>query len=387
MTIRLHCSIAIDGDGVERPGPGMAPTAFRIWRAGLNQTDHGPTVFSARSAQALMREQELRGNLISFDIDHMSLDPRAPLENHAAVGWHRLGVRGPGDEPELWAEDCKFDAMIAEGMAADPPRWRYYSPAYDVTDDTHEVISYVNCAITNQPATWNVTQLATRAEQKGQKMAISKADMLAFIKRASESGGEDAGEICAAILAVLEEEPVKQDEPEDKEPVEQDEPKDEDKEPAKEARTDSRVISLLEALEADRKRISAERAAEKVAAERASLLASRTIANVEVRAWLASPKTPIEEVRAACKVLPPAEMPNPAAAVSVQATRGASQGSTRSVEPSVADAIDAKMGIRGAKPSIRREDKVHVLGALYGREGREEAKRILALREPGKDGV
>lgn len=396
---RRHDSISLvapEDDGIERAMPGGPPVAFRIWRAGVNMTDKGPTVFSERSAQLLLDEQAARGNPYSIDIDHMSLDPMAPIENHKAVGRHRLEVRN-GD---LWAVMVELAEMIRCGLACDPPEWMSFSPAYDLDKDTGEVISYLNTAITNNPATWNVTQLASMAVARGtEKMAISKADMLAFLKHASESGGESAAAVCAAILAVVDSanaaktagEAPAPDAPEpdgdEGKPSDGDGDAPEDKPEEESKKMDSRVLSLLTSLEADRRQIAAEREAEKVAVERKTLLASRKIANVDARKWLEDERTPIAEVRAACKVLPPAEVPNPAAAISVQATRGSAEGGKPRVEQSIADEIDMKMGIRSAKAAIRREDggRVHVLGALYGREGHEEAKRILAVDK--KEGV
>jgi hypothetical protein len=391
-------SLALPDDGIERAMPGGPPVAFRIWRFGENMTDHGMTLFSERSAALLMAEQAARGNPYSIDIDHMSLDPCAPLANHKAVGRHRLEVR-EGDG--LWAVMVELCEMIRSGLACDPPEWLSFSPAYDLDKDTGEVISYINTAITNNPATWNVTQLATRTGLLigDSTMALSKKDMVAAFEHMAKGEMDSASmsSFATAMLAVINSGGLKDVEPPPAEGAPEpdgdegkpsdgdgDAPADkpaEEEEAAK--KMDSRVLNLLTSLEADRRRIAAEREAEKVAAERKTLLASRKIANADARAWLESTSTPIEEVRAACKVLPPVEVPNLAAAISVQATRGSDQGGRSKVDPTIAADIDARMGIRSSKPSIRSEDggRVHVLGALYGREGHEEAKRILATKE------
>ncbi len=87
--------------------------------------------------------------------------------------------------------------------------------------------------------------------------------------------------------------------------------------------TDARVISLLESIEREH---AEERRAKQLAAEaeeRKTLIASRQIVNKAARAWLENPKTPIQSVRDACRVLPPAQVPNLAADVTTGATRGA----------------------------------------------------------------
>lgn len=151
----------LTNDGVERPAPGAAPTAFRIWRAGANPTEKGTAIFSPRSAELLIASQEQRGVLYPIDVEHLSLNERAPLEVRSAVGWHRLEVRTDANGgPELWAADVQWRADVRAGIEERPPKWRYVSPVYVLDPDTREVIDYVNLAITNTPATWNVTSLA-----------------------------------------------------------------------------------------------------------------------------------------------------------------------------------------------------------------------------------
>jgi hypothetical protein len=141
---------------------GGAPVAFRIWRAGVNVTDYGAHSFTARSAERLMAEQAARGNLYSVDVDHMSLNQESPPESRKAVGWHRLQVRDSDKGPELWAIDVEWTDVVRAGLEKRPPEWRYFSPAYDIDPDTGEITSYLNTALTNNPATWRVTSLAVR---------------------------------------------------------------------------------------------------------------------------------------------------------------------------------------------------------------------------------
>ena len=183
IRVPMRAARALAGDGVEL-GPDGLPLAFRIWQAGDNPTDHGLHRFTDRSAELLMREQAVRGNLYSIDVDHMSLDKSAPPENHRAVGWHRLEVRGG----ELWAVGVAWTGEVSAGLKADPPAWRYFSPAYDVDKKTREVVSYLNTALTNNPATWSVTALAQREPSMkfAQIMAAimsGKADRKAEVER------------------------------------------------------------------------------------------------------------------------------------------------------------------------------------------------------------
>ena len=214
---------ALATDGVERSEPAGPPTAFRIWKAGANPTDHGPTVFSERSAALLLAEQAKRGNRYSIDVDHLSLDKDAPIENHAAVGWFSLAVR----KGELWAVDVEWvNDTIRDGLTKGS--WKYTSSAYDV-NDAGEVVSFLNLAVTNNPATWGVTALASRGasiKKEASRMG-AKAKKMSWgdIKAALDGDDENAkASAYAAIQAAF---------PEHSEPDGDEGKKDSDEEPEK----------------------------------------------------------------------------------------------------------------------------------------------------------
>ena len=164
---RFILSLAEIAEGrplVERPAPGKAPTAFRIWAFGPNQCDGKTVVFSERSAAALIEEQTARGRLYSSDFDHRSMMPDVSPEAGKAAGWHVLEVRkDPNGNPELWATSCDWTEDARSGIEADPPEWRYFSPTYDVDPATREVVGYVGCALTNNPLTHGIPALASAA--------------------------------------------------------------------------------------------------------------------------------------------------------------------------------------------------------------------------------
>ena len=155
---------------VERPGPGKAPTAFRIWAYGTNECDGKPVVFTERAAEALIAEQTARGRLYSFDYDHRSLIPDVSPEAGKAAGWHVLEVREYDGKPELWASQCDWTAEARAGVESTPPEWKYFSPCFEVHSETREVVSYINTALTNNPLTHGLPALASavsRAEGAG----------------------------------------------------------------------------------------------------------------------------------------------------------------------------------------------------------------------------
>ncbi len=189
---------------VERPAPGAAPTAFRIWHAGENPTDDGPDIFSERSAELLLEEQIARGNLYSIDFDHLSLTDNRPADAGRAAGWHRLEVRrDAAGEAELWATEVEWCTDAKAGLEENPPRWRYFSPAFDIDAETREVIRYINTALCINPATWHNNQLATR-NRKAMNMDKAAREKLAVLDamKATMTNAEAKAEHKAAAEAM-----------------------------------------------------------------------------------------------------------------------------------------------------------------------------------------
>lgn len=170
-TERVVLSIAEVAAGrplVERSAPGKAPTAFRIWAFGANACDGKTVVFSERSAEMLLAEQAARGRLYSFDFDHRSMMQDVSPNAGKSAGWHALEVREHEGKPELWAAGpCDWTAEARTGLEADPPEWRYFSPCYGTDPKTREVVSYVGCALTNNPLTHGIPALASSITPNG----------------------------------------------------------------------------------------------------------------------------------------------------------------------------------------------------------------------------
>ncbi|MBX3201802.1 MAG: hypothetical protein KF894_26945 [Labilithrix sp.] len=147
---------------VERPAPGKAPTAFRIWAFGPNICDGKTVVFSERSAEMLLAEQAARARLYSFDFDHRSMMQDVSPEAGKSAGWHVLELRpDEAGKPELWATQCEWTEVARAGLEAVTPEWRYFSPTYDLDPLTGEVVGYVGCALTNNPLTHGIPALAS----------------------------------------------------------------------------------------------------------------------------------------------------------------------------------------------------------------------------------
>jgi len=201
-TALVFCALlAIDGPLVERAAPGQAPTAFRLFAAGENVADDGTVLFTKASAEALLAEQAERARLYPSDFDHLSLITDRPADAGRASGWHRLEVRNDADgNPELWAVDVQWCTDVKAGLEEQPPKWRYFSPAFKRNTETNEVVSYVNFALCINPLTHGLPSLAA-AIPEGKTM-LTKEQCAAHLKTLADIGaGEDERKSAMKALA------------------------------------------------------------------------------------------------------------------------------------------------------------------------------------------
>lgn len=367
-------------DGVERASSNGPPTAFRIWKAGLNTTDKGPTVFSKRSAKLLLAEQTARGNRYSVDVNHLSLNPDAPIANQRAVGFFSLEVR----DDELWAVGCEWSDTVRDGLTKDPPEWKYFSPAYDVDPKTREVISFLNCALTNTPATHRVTALASSASAEGKSMKKC-SEIVAALMGDDE---EKKSAAMAALQAAFPDEDEKKDDESKKDADDGEESKKDsadeapeskkdsadDKEEKKDAVQASSASLVAEQDEYTRKLESRIAKIEKDAEdkERVSLIASRVMSDALAKKLSTKP---LAYVRDICNELPKKERKDLAAAAKVQATRGEGQTDANAsrLSPDEKRALDERMGLAPRRDSIRREGNAVVFGVMTREDAKERA--------------
>lgn len=320
-------------EGVERPAPGLAPSAFRIWRAGPNTIDKDGKrqdhYFTPKSAELLMVAQAVRENRFSIDVDHMSLNTASPPESRKAVGWHSLEVRDSQTGPELWATQVEWTPAVKSGLETSPPEWRYFSPAYDVDAKTGEIIAYLNTALTNNPATRGVTALASRIaantvrtggsmDFKGMAAALAgdddekKSEARAWLSKASDSEKK--------AWKAWKKAAFEHDEPDGDEKKEAAKASEEGEEAKKAASDAEEVKKATKASEEEKKEASIAAslaslpemkefrdfvAAQKKSAEKQeikSILATRTDLDKATRDWLET--QPLSVVQGAAKTLP-----------------------------------------------------------------------------------
>lgn len=292
----IALSYTFDATAVERTEEHAPPVAFRIWKAGLNTFDSDGEddrlVFSARSAALLLDEQASRNRPYVFDYNHLSLLSESP-EAGKAAGWHRLEVRDTPEGPELWAIDCEWTEPVALGMSKPVPEWRFFSPAFSVDPETKEVVSYTNCAITNNPRTHDLPMLASAhkrqrlAAEARRPMDPQAALMVLQDPNATPEDRAAALAILAAALGIGDAPPASESAPQ----VTAEAP------PAPEK--DMASIALAKSFLALSKRFDA--------IEVNGLLATRTDLPADVRAWASSQSVAtVKHFLAACKSFRPA---------------------------------------------------------------------------------
>lgn len=163
------------------------PTEFRLFTAGEVRTEKGVFVFDEEAAELVLQGVERRKTALMLDYNHASLDPKPldPERAARAAGWHDVELRNG----ELWATNVRWTEAAAAGIRA--KEWRYYSPAFLDDPKTGRIVDYINCALTNLPATHDLTPL----------VAASRARDL---RKTKLSSGPSFSDITRALIAALE---------------------------------------------------------------------------------------------------------------------------------------------------------------------------------------
>ena len=148
---------------------GTPPTELRLFRAGANATEKGTFFFEEKDAVRVMANYERRGTKCFFDWNHASLskNPVDPKESSKSAGWFELEVR----KGELWA--VRINWTPAALSAFEAKEICYTSPAFS-TDSKNHVADFINCALTNLPASHDIPMLV--AASQGDTMAAETAE-------------------------------------------------------------------------------------------------------------------------------------------------------------------------------------------------------------------
>jgi len=175
-----------------------APTAFRLFRYGLNASTKGSFLFDEEAAANVMSAWRASGIAMMGDYEHQSLYKDPPIEAPASCTECQLEIRNGG---ELWATGCKWTDRAAGMLGA--REYRYFSPAFYFDTETSRVLELINFALTNVPSLRAIkplvkaTAIPTEDSMEPEKQiaaltATNKAleAEVASLKATAVSGGE-----------------------------------------------------------------------------------------------------------------------------------------------------------------------------------------------------
>jgi hypothetical protein len=167
-------SVLIDGEA--------PPAEFRLFTAGVNETEKGPFIFDDVAARLVMAAFNAHGVDRMLDLEHLSLDEDCPNFDPDARAWFGLEVR----DGELWAVNVRW---LEDGLARLKKKTqRYISPAF-ATDDDGRIVKVVNVALTAMPATHDTPALVA-AGNRGIEIMLLTPEQLAQIVKLSRANVE-----------------------------------------------------------------------------------------------------------------------------------------------------------------------------------------------------
>lgn len=158
------------------------PTQFQIWPVGKILTTKGTFLFDKLAAKSVMSSWRDYGNRITFDFEHMAVNPERRAGDGKAAGSCQLELRADG----LWAVDVRWTPTAAKGLA--DGEWLYFSPFFESDEKTGRILELINIALTNVPATKNMQPLVAASRSRG---TASKGTDMANKTKAAKTKTDD----------------------------------------------------------------------------------------------------------------------------------------------------------------------------------------------------
>lgn len=143
---------------------GKPPAEFRIFRAGVNESDYGPITFDDIAAAMVMQNAREKGNPFYFDFNHGMTVEGATDEQGKSAGNFNIEVR----DGELWAIDCMYTENGGARLAS--REYNLFSPAFRwIADEAGvcRVFQLLNVAFVNLAGLDGLQPLAAASSAVG----------------------------------------------------------------------------------------------------------------------------------------------------------------------------------------------------------------------------
>lgn len=173
-------------------------------KAGWNSTKKGRFLFDDEAAESVMSKYKEHGVDRSIDLEHMSLDTKAPNWDPDARGWFKMELR----DGDLWATDVRWTPDGAERLRSG--KQRFISPCFSFDKETHRVSEVVNAAICAIPATMDAPALVAASLLLGKtfgtlSVEANKMDEMKKVLSALGLKDDATLEDCLAAIKALQE--------------------------------------------------------------------------------------------------------------------------------------------------------------------------------------
>lgn len=155
------------------------PVEFILFKPGANNENFNneaqglpQPVFTARSAARMKADFARQARPYALDLEHRSLDKSLGPDATNAMAYFDVEVRPDGS---AWAVNLKFTPEGERRLRERSQIWT--SPVFTFDRDSGEIIEFIGCGLTSNPATFGIAPLvaATRAPRKKAQFSIVSA--------------------------------------------------------------------------------------------------------------------------------------------------------------------------------------------------------------------
>jgi phage I-like protein len=152
----IRCSLPI-----ELEAGGNAPTEFRIWKWGANDTLNGLVNLDEKSANDVIEAFKKHGiDRLAIDYEHQTFNAEENGHAAPAAGWFVPEVRSDG----LWATQVQWTDKATAHLKQ--REYRFFSPVALLDAKTRRPVRLQPMALTNWPATKNLEPLVAKADDE-----------------------------------------------------------------------------------------------------------------------------------------------------------------------------------------------------------------------------